>query len=98
MKPTREYSAMLYRLADAIDDLTRLAGMDDSEVETIREAAERLDTQTVHIACLKKQFGALLAVCDELAESAAYWSEYDVPLGIVDRLHNAIATTRSAIQ
>lgn len=98
MKPTREYSAMLYRLADAIVDLTRLAGMDDAEVETIREAAERLDTQTVHIACLKKQFGALLAVCDELAESAAYWSEYDVPLGIVDRLHNAIATTRSVIQ
>jgi len=33
----------------------------------------------------------LLAVCKELAESAAYWSEYDVPLGIVDRLNAAIA-------
>lgn len=33
----------------------------------------------------------LLSVCKELAESAAYWSEYDVPLGIVDRLNAAIA-------
>lgn len=33
----------------------------------------------------------LLAVCQELVESAAYWSEYDVPLGIVDRLKAAIS-------
>jgi hypothetical protein len=33
----------------------------------------------------------LLTVCKELAASAAYWSEYDVPLGIVDRLKAAIA-------
>jgi len=33
----------------------------------------------------------LLAVVKELEESASYWSEYDVPLGIVDRLRAAIA-------
>ena len=33
----------------------------------------------------------LLAVCQRLAESAAYWSEYDVPLGIVADLQAAIA-------
>ena len=33
----------------------------------------------------------LLAVAQELAASAGYWSEYDVPLGIVDRLRAAIA-------
>ena len=33
----------------------------------------------------------LLAVVQELEESAGYWSEYDVPLGIVDRLRAAIA-------
>ncbi len=33
----------------------------------------------------------LLAVCHELVESAEYWSEYDVPIGIVDRLNAAIA-------
>lgn len=32
----------------------------------------------------------LLAICEELFEAAAYWSEYDVPLGIVDRLLAAI--------
>jgi hypothetical protein len=33
----------------------------------------------------------LLAVAMELEESAAYWSEYDVPLGIVDRIRAATA-------
>jgi hypothetical protein len=33
----------------------------------------------------------LLSVCKELSEAAAYWSEYDVPIGIVDRLNAAIA-------
>ena len=32
----------------------------------------------------------LLSVCKELSEAAAYWSEYDVPIGIVDRLNAAI--------
>ena len=32
----------------------------------------------------------LLAVVQELEESAGYWSEYDVPLGIVDRIRAAI--------
>ncbi len=33
----------------------------------------------------------LLDVIQELSESAEYWSEYDVPLGIVDRIRSAIA-------
>lgn len=37
----------------------------------------------------------LLAVLEELSESAAYWSEYDVPIGIVDRINDAIATALS---
>ena len=32
----------------------------------------------------------LLAVVQELEESAVYWGEYDVPVGIVDRLRAAI--------
>lgn len=32
----------------------------------------------------------LLAVVQELEESAAYWGEYDVPCGIVDRMRAAI--------
>lgn len=33
----------------------------------------------------------MLDVLVELQESASYWSEYDVPLGIVDRINAAIA-------
>lgn len=38
----------------------------------------------------------LLAVLKELQESAAYWSEYDVPIGIVDRINQAIAKAEGA--
>lgn len=34
---------------------------------------------------------ALLDVCVDLVESAEYWGEYSVPIGIVDRLNAAIA-------
>ena len=33
----------------------------------------------------------LLEVLQELEESSGYWSEYDVPLGIVERIQAAIA-------
>lgn len=33
----------------------------------------------------------LLAVLKELEESAGYWSEYDITLGIVDRIRAALA-------
>ncbi len=33
----------------------------------------------------------MLQVLQELEESAAYWSEYDVPVGIVERIRAAIA-------
>ena len=32
----------------------------------------------------------MLNVLLELQESASYWSEYDVPIGIVDRINSAI--------
>lgn len=34
---------------------------------------------------------AMLAVLQELAQSAQYWSEYEVPIGIVMRMDDAIA-------
>ena len=33
----------------------------------------------------------MLSVLLDLKESASYWSEYDVPIGIVDRINFAIA-------
>lgn len=50
-------------------------------IKTIGAKAARLIEAAPH----------LLAVAKELEESASYWSEYDVPLGIVDRLRAAIA-------
>ena len=36
----------------------------------------------------------MLVVLEELRESASYWSEYDVPLGIVERIEFAIRKAR----
>ena len=36
----------------------------------------------------------LLEVLEEIKECSDYWSEYDVPLGIVDRINAAIAKAR----
>lgn len=47
---------------------------------------------------IKQQRDELLAIAEELAESAAYWSEYFVPLGIVDRLNAAIANAKGKQQ
>ena len=39
---------------------------------------------------IQEAFSEMLAVLKDLQESAAYWSEYDVPIGIVDRINAAI--------
>ena len=46
------------------------------------------------IDLLRNQRDTLLPICEELRESAEYWSEYDVPLGIVERLTAAIASVK----
>ena len=38
----------------------------------------------------------MLAVLQDLQQSTCYWSEYDVPLGIVDRINAAIAKATGA--
>lgn len=47
-------------------------------------------------AKLEKQRDSLLSICEELQESAEYWSEYFVPLGIVERLDAAIASVKGS--
>lgn len=39
----------------------------------------------------------LLQLVIDLQESASYWSEYDVPIGIVDRINTAIAKATGEI-
>ena len=43
---------------------------------------------------LIKQRDDLLNVCLELQESAEYWSEYFVPIGIVERLDSVIESVQ----
>ena len=40
----------------------------------------------------------MLAVMQELQESASYWSEYDVPIGIVERINAAIVKATGETQ
>ena len=38
----------------------------------------------------------MYSVLKELQESASYWSEYDVPLGIVDRINDVLEKVENA--
>jgi hypothetical protein len=58
-----------------------------ADPDLIREVANTLYQQHLIIA-------GFVVVCKELLESAEYWSEYDVPLGIVDRLRLAVSNEK----
>ena len=45
---------------------------------------------THYVKLLEDRNKKLTEVLVELIDSAEYWSEYDVPIGIVDRMKNAI--------
>lgn len=64
--------------------------LDDAAAELRRLHAANVDCIN-HFNAIKAERDALLTVAKELQESAAYWSEYDVPLGIADRLNAVIA-------
>ena len=53
-------------------------------------ACEGISTEALEAGAVRD----LVAVVEELLESAAYWSEYDVPLGIVDRIKAAIENAK----
>lgn len=67
------------------------AGHEIARLQAENEALKMTQYGSGRMQALRDQRDALLAVAKELQESAAYWSEYDVPLGIVDRLNAAIA-------
>ena len=61
----------------------------EDQIEIIAEQIR--DERTAHLIAAAPE---LLAVLEELRESASYWSEYDVPLGIVERIESAITKAR----
>ena len=66
--------------------------VDDPTVVTGKRVVAEADSE--EDARLIAAAPELLAVVAELEESSAYWSEYDVPLGIADRLKSALAKAR----
>ena len=52
-------------------------------------SAERGGWTNGKAKCLRHAIADALAVLSELEQSAAYWSDYDVPLGIMDRIKSA---------
>ena len=57
--------------ADALaDEIDSEEGVVTESAEAVREAAERLDVQTIRINCLKEQRDELLAALKEIAECA----------------------------
>ena len=75
--------------------LTRL--VDDDLADTPRAEANGARIVACVNACagiddpmeLRKQRDYLMALVNELGETAVYWSEYTVPIGIVDRIRAA---------
>lgn len=55
-----------------------------------RRSDEEIDANARLIAAAPD----LYSVVEELEESSNYWSEYCVPIGIVDRLRDALAKAR----
>ena len=70
-----------------IDIISRLDGV-VAQVTQSDNSPSETDIANAHLIAAAPD---LLAVVQELEESAGYWSEYDVPLGIVDRIRAAIA-------
>ena len=103
----RQISAMCDAIESLLAENERLNHNLTSTEQTMREYQELAAKRLEEIERLKeikmageimrdllKQRDELLSICAELQESAEYWSEYDVPLGIVERLTVAIASVK----
>ena len=64
---------------------------EDGEVGYVLEGVKEASSDD---AALIEAAPDMLAMLEELQECAYYWSEYDVPLGIVERLDDVIKKAR----
>ena len=75
-------------------EVRRLRAGDQSYVDTIEDLHDEIgrlrDEKQQAIAHIE----GLRTVLSELEESCEYWSEYDVPLGIVERIKAALKKAR----
>ena len=79
------------RIVNLIDakneEILRLERLVDESEHALGFAIDRVER-------LEAEKAEMLAVLEELRESASYWSEYDVPVGIVERIESAIRKAR----
>ena len=91
---TTEQRAALARANEAVREQKWRYHISDSQLVTLCAACGWQGGtywQVVdEIRRLKAVGVQMLAVMQELQESASYWSEYDVPIGIVERINAAI--------
>lgn len=77
------------QLADALAEW-RPVGETPIDGALLAETQRCLCEALAELERLRAAHDGLLAVAKELLASPAYWSEYDVPLGVVERLDAAI--------
>ncbi len=71
---------------DAVADIANF------EPSSMGQAHLRRSGEEIHAnARLCAAAPTMLGVLQDLQESASYWSEYDVPIGIVERINAAIS-------
>ena len=80
---------------DAVATVERLYG--DPMAFKAGPAEPKPDAPAPQPAPLPEAARQALAVLTEIADSAAYWSDYDVPLGIVSRVDEAKARLAAAL-
>ena len=70
-----------------VGDWLHVVAADNTRIATIAGSGDANRANATLIAAAPD----LLAVLHELRDCAGYWSEYDVPIGIVGRIDAAIA-------
>jgi len=83
-------------MAEVSSELRRLhADLQNAyaQIESLQHAVSKAQNEAARYAnpMVIGQRDALAEVLRELDECAAYWSEYDVPLGIHERIKSALA-------
>lgn len=90
---TKEYSAMLYALADELD---AEEGCTTEDPETIREAAQRMDELTVTIRGMEIQHNGLLKAAEAVVDrwDTPLWKDVPHTAEFINELRTAIANLK----
>lgn len=65
-----------------------------TKTKWVRRAIQSGGNLSAYVGRAVNAYEAMKSVLEELEESVDYWSEYDVPVGIQDRIKYALALAR----